>query len=148
MVKSIVYLISIILIIASLSTPSHGLEILGYSISRVIIDGVVYCNLTGEPNPVSNAPVYLVCGGPSSTFTLADTLTDRNGLFRIVLTYLETILFNPNFCGLGFTISPATCAIGTPDAALIAPLKLVEVIHNNTINTALYAVSLFINTSR
>ncbi|KAF2575539.1 hypothetical protein F2Q70_00000951 [Brassica cretica] len=117
MVKSNVYLISIILIIASLSTPSHGLEILGYSISRVIIDGVVYCNLTGEPNPVE-CPCLP-----------------------------ETILFNPNFCGLGFTISPATCAIGTPDAALIAPLNLVEVIHNNTINTALYAVSLFINTS-
>lgn len=145
MVKSNGYLFSILLIMASLSSPSHGLEILGYSISRVIISGVVYCNITGEPNPVSNAPVYLVCGGPSSTFTLADTFTDTKGLFRIVLTYLQTILFNPSFCGLGFTISPATCAIGTPDAALTAPLKLVKVIHNNTINTAFYAVSLFIN---
>lgn len=72
--------------------------------------------LTEEPNPVSNATVY-------STLSLSEALTDINGLFRIALSYFETILFNPSFCGFGFTLPAGTCGIAAPDTVLSTPIK-------------------------
>ncbi|CAN6823876.1 unnamed protein product [Brassica oleracea] len=59
MAKSYVFLIAIFLIVVSLSSPSQGLTIAGYTINRVIIDDVLYCNVTGERSTISNATVYL-----------------------------------------------------------------------------------------
>ncbi|KAH0878571.1 hypothetical protein HID58_065965 [Brassica napus] len=78
MAKSNAYLISILIIISSLSSPSQGLTIAGYTINQVIIDDVVYCRFNGTPNPVSNATVYLTCGG--STTRLVEVLTDTYGI--------------------------------------------------------------------
>ncbi|KAG5378901.1 hypothetical protein IGI04_026743 [Brassica rapa subsp. trilocularis] len=120
MAKSHVFVISILLM-ALLSPPSqsHGLTILGYFIRGVVIDVAV----------------------------LSEALTDINGLFRIALSYFETILFNPSFCGFGFTLPAGTCGIAAPDTVLSTPLNLVGLIDNNNINIALYTANLFINST-
>ncbi|KAH0911439.1 hypothetical protein HID58_034760 [Brassica napus] len=101
MAKSNAYLISILIIISSLSSPSQGLTIAGYTINQVIIDDVVYCRFNGTPNPVSNATVYLTCGG--STTRLVEVLTD---------TY------------------EGYCALVAPENVLYAPLMLLNIVRN------------------
>ncbi|CAF1709180.1 BnaC03g75670D [Brassica napus] len=139
MAKSYVFLIAIFLIVVSLSSPSQGLTIAGYTINRFIIDDVLYCNVTGERSTISNATVYLTCGG--STTTLSQTFTDTKGAFRIVLNFLQTLLFNPSYCGLGINIPPGSCGLVAPENILYVPLLLLKVVQNNTINTAYFAPS-------
>nr|VDD43706.1 unnamed protein product [Brassica oleracea] len=113
MPKSNAYFISILIIISSLSSPSQGLTIAGYTINQVIIDDVVYCRFNGTPNPVSNATVYLTCGG--STTRLVEVLTD---------TY------------------EGYCALVAPENVLYAPLMLLNIVRNGTITTAYYTANL------
>ncbi|KAG2318819.1 hypothetical protein Bca52824_012032 [Brassica carinata] len=58
-------LISILLITASLSPPSHSLILDGLRIGQVEIYGLVRCSLTGDFDapPISNGIVILTCGG-------------------------------------------------------------------------------------
>ncbi|ESQ34206.1 hypothetical protein EUTSA_v10009039mg [Eutrema salsugineum] len=142
MAKSNAYLISILLIMALLSFPSDGLTIAGYTITQVIIDDVLYCRFNGTPNPVSNATVYLTCGG--STTSLREVVTDTKGAFRIVLNVLETALFSSSICGLGANILEGYCALVAPENILYAPLMLAKIVRNNTITTAYYTANLFV----
>ncbi|KAL0705260.1 hypothetical protein Bca4012_071685 [Brassica carinata] len=112
MAKSNAYLISILIIISSLSSPSQGLTIAGYTINQVIIDDVVYCRFNGTPNPVSNATVYL------------------------------TFLLSSNTCGLGVNIPEGYCALVAPENVLYAPLMLLDFVRNGTITTAYYTANL------
>ncbi|ESQ34207.1 hypothetical protein EUTSA_v10009714mg, partial [Eutrema salsugineum] len=71
------YLISILLIMASLyPPPSHRLLIDGLSIDQVAIFGIARCDLNGDLSapPISNGTVVLTCGG--STANLAETVTN------------------------------------------------------------------------
>ncbi|KAF8097265.1 hypothetical protein N665_0292s0043 [Sinapis alba] len=146
--SNVFYIISIFLIMVSFSSPSlsQGLTIAGYTINRVIIDDVLYCNFTGESSPISNATVFLTCGG--STTTLAQTVTNTEGAFRVVLNLLQTVLFNPSYCGLGINISrslhnipPGSCGLVAPENILYVPLLLLKIVRDNTINTAFFAPS-------
>ncbi|CAA7026552.1 unnamed protein product [Microthlaspi erraticum] len=139
MAKSNVYLISILVIMASLSPLSHGLIIPGYNITRVVIEGVAYCRINGQPNPISNALVFVTCGG--STITLAETTTDLNGVFTIVLDIVRTALFSTSFCGLGFTLPPGyTCGIVAPDSSVTTTLGFLKAVGD----TAFYVARIFI----
>lgn len=138
MAKSNVYLISMLVIMASLSSLSHGLIIPGYNITKVVTEGAVYCRINGEPNPVSNAPVFLTCGG--STITLAETRTDLNGVFTIILDYVRTALFSPSFCGLGVNLPPGySCGIVAPDSVLTTTLMFVKIVGD----TAFFVAGMF-----
>uniref|UniRef100_M4E7K7 Pollen Ole e 1 allergen and extensin family protein n=1 Tax=Brassica campestris TaxID=3711 RepID=M4E7K7_BRACM len=140
MAKSNAYLISILIIISSLSSPSQGLTIAGYTINQVIIDDVVYCRFNGTPNPVSNATVYLTCGG--STTRLVEVLTDTYGAFRIVLNVLQTVLLSSSTCGLGVNVPEGYCALVAPENVLYAPLMLLNIVRNGTITPAYYTANL------
>lgn len=143
MAKSTVYIFSIVvLMMASHSSPSDGLQILGYNIGRVIIKGVVNCSINGEPSPYSNATVFLLCG--DSSFVLAEALTNLNGTFTVVLNVLQSILFDPKFCGLTVNLPPGTsCDVVTPDGVLSSTLQLIDIFLTNGIYTAVYRAGQF-----
>ncbi|CAA7026551.1 unnamed protein product [Microthlaspi erraticum] len=138
MEKSNVYLITILITMASLSSLSHGIVIPGYNITKVVIEDAVYCRINGEPDPVSNAPVFLKCGG--SNISLAETTTDLNGVFTIVLDYVRTALFSPSFCGLVVNLPPGySCALVTPDGVLNSTLRFVKIVGD----TIFFAAGIF-----
>lgn len=139
MAKSNVYLISIFLIMASLPPSSHGLKILGYEIGRIMIEGVLICSTNGTANPVSNATVFLTCGG--STISLAET--DVDGAFTIVLNIIQTLLIDPSFCGIGANLPNGGCGVEFPDDVVYATLSLVGIGRTNNIFTAFYKAGPF-----
>lgn len=90
--------------------------------------------------PVSNATVYLTCGG--STTRLVEVLTDTYGAFRIVLNVLQTVLLSSSTCGLGVNVPEGYCALVAPENVLYAPLMLLNIVRNGTITTAYYTANL------
>lgn len=144
MVKSNGCLIFILLIMALLSSTSHGLISLpGINITRVIIEGVVYCSPIGDPRApaISNATVYFTCAG--STTSLAKAVTDPTGAFTIVLKVLDNALFDPSFCAVGVNLPAGNCNIAVPDGVLSATVKLINLILTNTVYTAVFSASPF-----
>ncbi|CDY70709.1 BnaA07g36700D [Brassica napus] len=126
---------------ASLSPSSHGLKILGYEIGRVMIEGVLICSTNGTANPVSNATVFLTCGG--STISLAEAVTDLYDAFTIVLNIIQTLLFDPSFCGIGTNLPNGGCGVEFPDDVVYATLSLVGIGQTNNIFTAFYRAGPF-----
>ncbi|CAH2033955.1 unnamed protein product [Thlaspi arvense] len=139
--SNVVYLISILVIMASHSSPSHGLRIFGYEIGRVIIEGVLICSTNGTANPVSDATVFLTCGG--STINLAYAVTNLSGAFSIVLNIVETLLFNPSFCGIGANLPTGGCGVEFPDDVLYSTLSLVSIARTGDTYTAFYRADRF-----
>nr|VDC97449.1 unnamed protein product [Brassica rapa] len=122
---------------ASLSPSSHGLKILGYEIGRVMIEGVLICSTNGTANPVSNATVFLTCGGSILGY-LAEATTDLYGAFTIVLNIIQTLLFDPSFCGIRTNLPNGGCGVEFPDDVVYATLSLVGIGRTNNILTAFY----------
>ncbi|KAG2318818.1 hypothetical protein Bca52824_012031 [Brassica carinata] len=116
-------LISILLITASLSPPSHSLILDSLSIGRVEIYGLVRCNLEGDPNapPISNGTVILRCGG--LTANLAETLTNPGGV-----------------CNIAVVLPTGNCSISSPDGVLTGVLTLLSVAVTNNTNVATFGV--------
>ncbi|XP_024008009.1 uncharacterized protein LOC112084000 [Eutrema salsugineum] len=142
MVKSYIYLISIVLGMASLF--SHGLVIPGVNIGQVRIEGVLICNTNGNPTPISNATVFLTCAG--STINLASAVTDLSGAFTIVLDFIKTLLFDPSYCGIGVNLPTGGCAFILPEDVLYSTLSLVGVVRMDNTDTAVYRADQFNST--
>ncbi|EOA39158.1 hypothetical protein CARUB_v10012106mg [Capsella rubella] len=137
-------LISILIIMAALSSPSHGIvSVPGINITRIIIEGVVYCSPVGDPRApaISNATVYLTCAG--STTSLGQAVTNTTGAFTIVLNILNNALFDPSFCGLGVNLPAGNCNLVVPDGVLSATFSLINVILTSSINTAVFSANPF-----
>ncbi|CAA7036420.1 unnamed protein product [Microthlaspi erraticum] len=151
MARSNVYLIYILLIMASLSPPSHGFSFAGLKIGRIVIEGVVYCNLDGNSQgaPVSNATILLQCCG--STTSLAQAVTNPNGTFTIVLNVLETLLFSESLCLFSLNLPAGNCILPVPDGVLSATFilsatfTLLKILLTNTTNIAVFLAGPFLD---
>ncbi|RID55180.1 hypothetical protein BRARA_G02457 [Brassica rapa] len=144
MAKPNVFLLSILLI-ASLFYLSHTLTLFGILIDEVYIRGTLRCSLNGNPSapPVSNATVYLVCGGANST--IAQAVTNPYGVFVIVLNTVETLLINPSECSIKANLPTGTCEIIPPDGTLTASVNLVNITIRALLFIANYAAGAFLN---
>ncbi|KAJ4884283.1 Pollen Ole e 1 allergen and extensin family protein [Raphanus sativus] len=142
MTKPNVFLLPILLI-ASLFYLSHTLTLFGIPIDEVYIRGTLRCSLNGNPSapPVSNATVYLVCGGANST--IAQAVTNPYGVFVIVLNTVETLLINPSECSIKANLPTGTCEIIPPDGTLSASVNLVNITIRGLLFIANYAAGAF-----
>ncbi|CAA7033406.1 unnamed protein product [Microthlaspi erraticum] len=140
MVRSNVYLISILVIMTSLSSPSHGLVLGDLPIGSVAIFGLARCDLKGDPNtpPISGGTVVLTCGG--LTDNLAETITNPGGYFLIFLNFLETLFFHPSICNIRIYLPTGDCTISSPNAVLTGSLTFLNVVLTNNTNVAYYGV--------
>ncbi|VVA94470.1 unnamed protein product [Arabis nemorensis] len=142
------FLVITMLLMASLSSPTHGLILDGLRIGSIRINGVLFCsfngNLIGNSPPLSGAVVQLSCAG--ATTDLGQAVTNPAGVFVITLRLLDTILFDPSTCFIRLNLPIATCAVLPPDGALTASLILVNIVQNLLGNIANFTVTPFINT--
>ncbi|EOA22285.1 hypothetical protein CARUB_v10002883mg [Capsella rubella] len=150
MAKSNIVLLSILVVMASLSSlPMQGLSLLlpGIEIGQVNIRGDVTCSLTGDPNapPVSNAKVLLVCAGSSTP--LAQALTDTNGTFVFVLNALKAVLIRPDICGVVVNLPAGTCELYPPDGILTASINLFNVVITNLLAIVYYVTGPFLDST-
>lgn len=140
------FLISILLM-ASFSSPTHGLILNGLRIASVRVNGVLHCsldgNLIGNSPPLSGAVVQLSCAG--SNTDLGEALTNPAGVFIIAVRLLDTILFDPSTCYVKLNLPIATCAAFPPDGALTASINLVTIVQTVLGNIATFTIGPFVH---
>lgn len=145
MAKSNVFLF-FMLLMALLFSISHTLTLFGILIDEVQIRGVLTCSLTGDPRapPVSNAQVYLRCGGTNST--ISQTVTNPVGAYVFVLDTAETLLINPSECDIFAILPTGTCEIYPPDGTLYASVNFLSITISGLLTIANYFATAFLPT--
>ncbi|KAJ8759765.1 hypothetical protein K2173_009866 [Erythroxylum novogranatense] len=118
------------LLFLATASIAHAFSVNGIPIAQVIIPGRLYCAVGGNPasgaKGLARVGVFLSCDGGKTS--LAQVVTNTNGLFQIVLAVLDGVAFDPSFCAIYVQLPVARCAVLPHTGCLQASISVTGVV--------------------
>ncbi|KAL8162943.1 hypothetical protein V2J09_014433 [Rumex salicifolius] len=142
--------LALTLLLIATPQPSQALTIDGINIARLEILGTLFCSVTGNPDPacggqqcprLNGALVTVSCFG--RTTTLGQAVTDVTGAIRVVVSTVDSLVFDQSNCGVFVDLPVASCSVLPPTGVLTSALTLLDVVDGVTGGVARLTTGVF-----
>ncbi|KAF7148048.1 hypothetical protein RHSIM_Rhsim03G0040600 [Rhododendron simsii] len=116
------------LMVVATASVAHCVVIDGIDVAQISLTGIVTCAVTGNPlgTGVAGVTVSLSCNGGQTT--IAQALSDPTGAVTIVLSTVDSAVFDQSLCFVTATLPVGTCTVSPPTGNVKSLLTLVNIL--------------------